>query len=199
MHELFCAAYFFGWARSERARRTTWHFCIHRAPHCARGRRLGRMPEQGRIGPQFFFKSRVTPIASYTDPMPPKRKSTGAADAEKSPKKAAAEGSPKKATGGSSKKAVVGKPCPDLEFILENEKTTTLKELTKSKVRFASVGLPCPLVSLTLDGRCSSAAGRCDLHVSTCQHSRMYQASLWVPRLDERIRGCWVRHLRTVV
>ncbi len=58
--------------------------------------------------------------------MPPKRKSTGAEGAEKSPKKAAV-------AGGSSKKAVVGKQCPDLDFVLENGETTTLKELTKSK------------------------------------------------------------------
>jgi peroxiredoxin Q/BCP len=58
--------------------------------------------------------------------MPPKRKSTGTEGTEKATKKAAVAGK------GSSSKAVVGKVCPDLEFVLENGEETTLKELTKA-------------------------------------------------------------------
>ena len=59
--------------------------------------------------------------------MPPtKRKSssTGAAEAgDKSPKKKAS----------TSKKAVVGKACPELEFVLEDETPTKLTDLTKER------------------------------------------------------------------
>ena len=62
--------------------------------------------------------------------MAPKRKSTGTEGTEETDKR-----DTKKAAvaGIGPSKAVVGKQCPDLEFTLENDKTATLKELTKSK------------------------------------------------------------------
>jgi len=59
--------------------------------------------------------------------MPPttKRKSTGVAEA--------GDKSPKKKAPSASKKAVVGKACPELDFLLEDETPTKLTELTEER------------------------------------------------------------------